>query len=108
MFGTLISPKVRVFLRRASKDYIPTTQNLKMHHMPISGCNVSRRVASTAVVLRNYNGEVLGASADIIRWSGSVVVAELETIRFGMNFCLTHGFSSICIFFRFPYCGSGY
>lgn len=62
-----------------------------------AGFNVSKKVACIAAVLRKFKGEVLGAKAKTIIWSGSAVVAELEAIPFGMDFCKTHCFSSICI-----------
>lgn len=52
------------------------------------GCKVSEQVVSIAAVIRNFKGELMGVKAQKFRWSGSVALAELEAIRFGMDFCI--------------------
>ncbi|XP_073128884.1 uncharacterized protein [Henckelia pumila] len=54
--------------------------------------------SSVGAVVRDINGFVWGAKAKIIRCPSSVVSAELEAIRFGMDFCSLQGFTNVCIF----------
>lgn len=63
-----------------------------------AGCRVFAQLAIVAAVIRNSNGELLGAKTQKIRWTESVASAELEVIRFGMNFCISLGFSNIDIY----------
>lgn len=53
---------------------------------------------SVGIVVRDFKGQVRGASACNIRHHESMKGAKLHAIRHGMEFCLCFGLTGICIF----------
>lgn len=63
-----------------------------------AGCDMCKNRFSVGVIVRDYNGTVLGAKACLLRHATSVKCAELYAIRFGIDFCLAQGYTNVCIF----------
>ncbi|XP_073126520.1 uncharacterized protein [Henckelia pumila] len=58
----------------------------------------AQNLCGVSAVVRDSLGKIIGATTCVIRNSGTVLSAELEAVRFGMYFCVDHGFSNANIF----------
>lgn len=62
-----------------------------------AGCCTSKKLYNMAALIRNSSGNVVGAKARVLRGSRLVLQAELEAIRFDIDFGKHCGCSNLCI-----------
>ncbi|XP_073064092.1 uncharacterized protein [Primulina eburnea] len=63
-----------------------------------AGWDEANNIFSVGAVIRDSQGLLLGAKAKLVRNRGSIKGAELEAIRFGMDYCVAQQFANVCIF----------